>query len=124
MKKYLPFVLIPFLIYWTEAIYYHLAHLGMLRFDEMLHKALVVNGLIIYNPVIIALSSLIFGVKYGFSWKLPVLIGLSWLPYIFYIPLFYNAAGIEVYLFPYTLISLVFLGLGSLVKKGLAHLQK
>ncbi|MDQ0221879.1 hypothetical protein [Streptococcus moroccensis] len=124
MKKYVWYVLVPFLVYWLEAIYYHLAHLGMFHFDEMLHKGLGVNGLLLYNPVIIALSSFVFGIKYGFSWKLPVFIGLSWLPYVVYIPLFYNAAGTEVYLIPYILISLIFVVLGSLVKKGLAHLQR
>ncbi len=124
MKKYVWYVLIPFLVYWIEAIYYHLSHLGIFSFDEMFHKGLMVNGLFLYNPAIIALSSLVFGIRHGFSWKWPVLIGLSWLPYVFYIPLFYNAEGAEVYLLPYTLISLIFIGLGSLLKKGLVHLQK
>lgn len=124
MKKYFWPVLISFITFWVEAIYYHLAHLGAFNFDDMLHKGLVVNGLLLYNPVVIALSSLIFGVKNGFSWKLPVFIGLSFLPYVIYVPFFYNASGTEAYLIPYTLISLVFVGLGSLIKKGLTYLQK
>ncbi|MGT2911167.1 hypothetical protein ACVR1I_05575 [Streptococcus cameli] len=124
MKKYFWYIFFPFLTYWIPDGYNLLAGIGLFEFDQLFSKGLMVNTLLLYNPLVIALSSLVFGIKHGFSWKLPVFIGLSWLPYVIYVPFFYNASGTEAYLIPYILISLVFVGIGSLIKKGLTYLQK
>ncbi|MFH0395869.1 hypothetical protein ACHBGV_05960 [Streptococcus sp. A34] len=109
-------------IFWyilpTLLVYYLVPVLIMYSpLDDYTIKGLLINLIIIYQPVFILLVSTIYSIKNGFSWWFPLLQGLFYLPVDALI--FPNAEGSEIYVIPYILIGFLGVGVGVLMRKML-----
>ncbi|WP_303973913.1 hypothetical protein [Streptococcus merionis] len=124
MKKYGPYLVVIVLSYWAYEIYRLLAYLGVIVYDEMTAKAWMVSSLVFHNSLLIAFFSLLFGSRRGFAWTFPILVSLLFVPSVIYTYVAYPAEGMEAYLLPYGLISLVFISFGTAIRKMLKNLRK
>ncbi|MFI3151517.1 hypothetical protein ODU13_08735 [Streptococcus suis] len=111
-------------IFWyilpTLLVYYLVPVLIMYSpLDDYTIKGLLINLIIIYQPVFIFLVSTIYSIKNGFSWWFPLVIGLLYLPVDTLI--FPNAEGAEIYLIPYILVSFIGAGVGVLIRKIISN---
>lgn len=109
-------------IFWyilpTLLVYYLVPVLIMYSpLDDYTIKGLLINLIIIYQPVFIFLVSTIYSIKNGFSWWFPLVIGLLYLPVDTLI--FPNAEGSEIYVIPYILVGFLGAGVGVLMRKML-----
>ncbi|HFR3797564.1 TPA: hypothetical protein ACHVHO_001544 [Streptococcus suis] len=107
-------------IFWyilpTLLVYYLVPVLIMYSpLDDLTIKGLLINLILVYQPILILLISIIYTVKHGFSWWFPLLQGLFYLPVDALI--FPNAEGAEIYLVPYILVSFIGAGVGVLIRK-------
>lgn len=112
-KHYLPYLIFPVLTYWSSSAYGLVMTAGLLPYDEMALKGLMVSNLVVFSPAAVVLVSLIYGLRRGFSLGLPVLLVLLYLPYVAFIYLTTNSVGIEVYVLIYGILSLLAVSLGA-----------
>lgn len=112
-KHYLPYLIFPVLTYWSSSIYGLVMTAGLLPYDEMALKSMMVSNLVVFSPASVVLVSLIYGLRRGFSLVLPVLLALLYLPYVAFIYLTTNSVGIEVYVLIYGILSLLAVSLGA-----------
>lgn len=112
-KHYLPYLILPVLTYWSSSAYGLVMTAGLLPYDEMALKGLMVSNLVVFSPAAVVLVSLIYGLRIGFSLGLPVLLALLYLPYVAFIYLTTNSVGIEVYVLIYGVLSLLAVSLGA-----------
>lgn len=112
-KPYLPYLIFPVLTYWSSSIYGLVMTAGLLPYDEMALKSMMVSNLVVFSPGAVVLVSLIYGLRRGFSLSLPVLLALLYLPYVAFIYLTTNSVGIEVYVLIYGILSLLAVSLGA-----------
>ena len=120
MKKYIPYIIIPYVVYWTSELYQLGIYLGLWPYDEMSAKAYFVSTLIFFNPISLFLFSSLFGYRRGFSLVLPLLLSLGFFVYNSYVNLFYPVGFTLFYELTYAIISL----LGILLGMGLKKLRK
>ncbi|HFR4576267.1 TPA: hypothetical protein ACHWJ6_000605 [Streptococcus suis] len=111
-------------IFWyilpTLLVYYLVPVLIMYSpLDDLTIKGLLINLILVYQPILILLISIIYTVKHGFSWWFPLVIGLLYLPVDTLI--FPNAEGAEIYLIPYILVSFIGAGVGVLIRKIISN---
>ncbi|HFH9837068.1 TPA: hypothetical protein ACGOVD_000554 [Streptococcus suis] len=109
-------------IFWyilpTLLVYYLVPVLIMYSpLDDLTIKGLLINLILVYQPILILLISIIYTVKHGFSWWFPLLQGLLYLPVDTLI--FPNAEGSEIYVIPYILIGFLGVGVGGVMRKML-----
>lgn len=83
--------------------------------DDLTIKGLLINLILVYQPILILLVSIIYTAKHGFSWWLPLVLGFLYLPVDTLI--FPNAEGAEIYVIPYILVGFLGAGVGVLVRK-------
>ena len=74
----------------------------ILPFDDLTLKGLFISLIVLYQPLLIFVLCLHQAYKYGFTWWLPLLMGLLiWLADIVTYP---NADGLDFYVIPYALV--------------------
>lgn len=83
--------------------------------DDLTIKGLLIDLLLVYQPVLIFILSIIYTAKHGFSWWFPLMLGLLYLPVDSLI--FPNAEGSEIYVIPYILVGFLGAGVGILMRK-------
>lgn len=91
--------------------------------DYLLVKAFDLDVLLFYLPLSYAILSFLFGWRKGFSLIFPVISLLMFVPVIIW-AYTYHAAGTEIYLLIYGIISLVFMFLGWGIKRLLQKNRK
>lgn len=113
VRSLFKYLIFPVLTYWSSSVYGLVMTAGLLPYDELALKSMMVSNLVVFSPGSVVLASLIYGLKRGFSLILPVLLALLYLPYVSFIYLTTNSAGIEVYALIYGILSLLVVSLGA-----------
>lgn len=123
MKKYLPYLILPYIVYWTSEFYILGTWLSLWSYDELSAKGYFVSGLICFNPVTLFLTSVVFGYRRGFSVIFPILISVGFFIYNLYVNIFYFVAFTLFYEIAYAIISIFGILLGMGLKKLLKTVQ-
>lgn len=106
-KRKIPFLLV-ILFFYTLA--YPMIH--VLPMDDLLRKALYVNNVLLYTPLIILLLSLVYAGIYGFSWSFS-----AWTTILFFATIVVWDEWIMEYQVVYFLLSLLGNALGALIHR-------
>lgn len=104
-KRKISFLLV-ILFFYTAAY----PMINVLPVDDLLRKALYVNNILLYTPLIILLLSLVYAGIYGFSWRFSV-----WTTILFFATILVWDEWILVYQVVYFLLSLLGNALGALI---------
>lgn len=109
-KRKIPFLLV-ILFFYTVAY----PVINVLPVDDLLIKALYVNNILFYSPLVTLLFSLVYAGIYGFSWRFSV-----WTTLAFFATILVWGEWIVEYQVAYLLLSLLGNGLGA----GIYRLRK
>lgn len=115
LKKSGLYFIFPLISFWLPFLCVMLDQYGWVAIDDLFLKGFWINSVLLYNPVTIAIVSVVFGLKRGFDWRFPLLLILLFSINVV-VSYFLNSAGMEIYLPIYGLISLLFLGMGDGLK--------
>lgn len=110
LKRKIPFLLV-ILFFYTVAY----PVINVLPVDDLLRKALYVNNILFYSPLVTLLFSLVYAGIYGFSWRFSV-----WTTLAFFATILVWGEWILEYQVVYLLLSL----LGNAIGAGIYQLRK
>lgn len=107
MKRMLPYL-------GTLAAFFYLIPLASLLGSHTSDSPILMYVLYIFNPAVAFVSNMIYSMRHGFAWYLPLLTGALFVPSI---PIFYNQTAI-IYIFSYIVLGFIGSAAGFSIRKN------
>ncbi len=106
-KRLLPYI-------GTLAAFYYIVPLASLLGSHTADSSILMYVLYIFNPAVAFIANMIYSMRHGFAWYLPLLTGALFAPGI---PIFYNQTAV-IYIFSYIVLGFIGAAAGFSIRKN------
>ncbi len=107
VKRMLPYI-------GTLAAFYYAVPLASLIGSHAVDSTMLMYVLYIFNPAVVFITNMVYTMRHGFNWFLPLLTGALFVPSI---PIFYNQTAI-IYIFSYIVLGFIGAAAGFSIRKN------